>query len=145
MNDLYDTDVLDWSGHQAALLRRLAAGEWVNDQVDRENIVEEIESAGNEQFHAVTSLLMQAVAQRLKAIGWPDARDAANWQADARRFAIDAANRFTPSMARRLDIACNYHRAARILPDQMDGRSPMALPNACPWTLDELLAENPLS
>ncbi len=95
MNDLYETDILEWSEHQAALLRRLAAGERVDDHVDWENVVEEIESVGNEVVHAVSSRLMQAMAHRLKAIGWPDARDVANWQADARRFAIDAADRFT--------------------------------------------------
>lgn len=142
MNDLYETDILEWSEHQAALLRRLAAGERVNDQVDWENVVEEIESVGNEQTHAVSSLLMQAMAHRLKAIGWPDARDVANWQADARRFAIDAADRFTPSMQQRLDIARAYRRALRTLPDHIDGKPPLALPAECPWSLHELLAED---
>jgi hypothetical protein len=142
MNDLYATDILEWSEHQAELLRRLAAGERVNDQVDWENVVEEIESVGNEQIHAVSSLLMQAMAHRLKAIGWPDARDVANWQADARRFAIDAADRFTPSMQRRLDVARIYRRALRTLPDQMDDKPPLTLPPACPWSLQDLLAED---
>ena len=99
MSELYETDIVEWSEHQAALLRRLAAGERVNDQVDWANVVEEIDSVGNEQVHAVNSLLMQAMTHRLKAMGWPDARDLPNWQADARRFAIDAADRFTPSRA----------------------------------------------
>src|SRR5207344_1973018 len=42
MNDLYDTDTVLWAERQAALLRRMAAGERVNDQVDWENVVEEI-------------------------------------------------------------------------------------------------------
>lgn len=140
MNDLHETDILEWSEHQAALLRRLAAGERVNDQVDWGNVVEEIESVGNEQIHAVNSLLMQAMALRLKAMGWPDARDVANWQADARRFAIDAADRFAPSMRQRLDVARIYRRALHTLPDRMDGKPP--LPNECPWSLEELLAED---
>jgi hypothetical protein len=36
----YDTDLLLWSGRQADLLRRVAAGERVNDQVDWENVAE---------------------------------------------------------------------------------------------------------
>jgi len=44
MSDLYGTDLLLWSEQQAKLLRRVAAGEQVNDQVDWENVVEEIES-----------------------------------------------------------------------------------------------------
>ena len=142
MNDLYETDILEWSERQAAVLRRLAAGERVNDQVDWGNVVEEIESVGNEQVHAVGSLLMQAMAHRLKAMGWPDARDVVNWQADARRFAIDAADRFTPSMRQRLDLARIFGRALRVLPEQMDGKPPLALPTGCPWSLEELLAED---
>lgn len=144
MNDLYETDILEWSEHQAALLRRLAAGEQVNDQVDWENVAEEIESVGNEQIHAVSSLLMQAMAHRLRALGWPDARDVANWQADAGRFAIDAADRFTPSMQQRLDLARIYRRALRTLPDHLDGKPPLTLPAECPWSLQELLAEDVL-
>jgi len=142
MNDLYETDILQWSELQAALLRRLAAGERVNDQVDWRNLVEEIDSVGTEQVHAVGSLLMQAMAHRLKAMGRPDARDVVNWQADARRFAIDAADRFTPSMRRRLDLARIFGRALRVLPEHMDGKPPLALPAVCPWSLENLLAED---
>jgi hypothetical protein len=142
MNDLYETDILEWSGNQAALLRRLAAGERVNDLVDWGNVVEEIESVGNEQLHAVSSMLMQAMAHRLKVIGWPDMRDVAHWQADARRFAIEAADRFTPSMRQRLDLARVYQRALRILPEHVDGKPLLALPAECPWSLQELLAED---
>jgi hypothetical protein len=42
MSDHYDTDILRWAEHQTDLLRRLAAGERMNDQVDWENVVEEI-------------------------------------------------------------------------------------------------------
>jgi Domain of unknown function DUF29 len=142
MSKLYEADIVEWSEHQAALLRRLAAGERVNDQVDWANVVEEIESAGHEQVHAVSSLLMQAMAHRLKAMGWPDALDVPNWQADARRFATDAADRFTPSMRQRLDVVRIYRRALRTLPDSMDGGPPATLPADCPWSLDELLAED---
>ena len=47
MNDLYDEDVLLWSEQQAALLRRLAAGERVNEQIDWENVIDEVESVGS--------------------------------------------------------------------------------------------------
>ena len=47
MSDTYDTDIALWSVHQAELLRRMAKGERVNDQVDWENVAEEIEDMGN--------------------------------------------------------------------------------------------------
>jgi hypothetical protein len=98
MSDLYESDVLVWSEHQAALLRRLAAGERGNDQVDWRNVIEAVGSVGSEQLHSVESLLVQAIAHRLKAQGWPRARDVDNWQAEAERFRGDAVSRFTPSM-----------------------------------------------
>ena len=45
MSDLYDTDLVIWSERQAELLRRMAAGERVNDQIDWENVAEEIVQA----------------------------------------------------------------------------------------------------
>ena len=45
MNDLYDEDFVAWSERQAALLRRRAAGELVNDaEIDWTNVAEEIEA-----------------------------------------------------------------------------------------------------
>jgi hypothetical protein len=40
----YDIDFVLWAEHQAALLRRVATGERINDQVDWTNVIEEIES-----------------------------------------------------------------------------------------------------
>lgn len=64
MSDLYDTDVLTWSERQAALLQRVAAGERINDQVDWPNVIEEIESVGRSELHAIESLLFQTSRPR---------------------------------------------------------------------------------
>ena len=71
MGELYDVDVLEWSEHQARLLRRHAAGEPANEAPDWANIIEEIESVGREQMHAVESLLVQALVHDLKSEAWP--------------------------------------------------------------------------
>jgi hypothetical protein len=141
MSGIYDSDIVVWSDQQAALLRRLAAGERVNDLVDWANVIEEIESVGSEQLHAVSSLLTQAIIHRLKVMAWPDARDADNWHADAERFAGDVADRFVPSMRQRLDLAHIYRRALRAVPATMYGAPRPPLPSACPWSLDELLSD----
>jgi hypothetical protein len=141
MSDAYDADILLWSERQAQLLRRLAAGERVNDLIDWENVIEEVDSVGREQLHAVESLLFQALVYMLKARGWPDARDAENWRADARGFRAQAANRFAPSMRQRLDVDRLYRQALRALPPTMDGQAPQRLPADCPATLDELLSD----
>jgi len=141
MTDVYDADILLWSEQQTHLLRRLAAGERVNDLIDWENVIEEVDSVGREQLHAVESLLLQALVHMLKAQGWPDSRDAENWRADARGFRAQAANRFAPSMRQRIDLARIYRQAQRALPETMDGNPPQALPDDCPSTLDELLSD----
>jgi hypothetical protein len=137
----YDTDILLWSERQAEMLRQHAAGARENDAIDWANIIEEIESVGNEQLHAVTSLLRQALIHMLKAEAWPLSRDAPNWRADAIDFRIQAADRYAPSMRQRLDLARIYRQALRAVPETVDGQPPLPVPDVCPVTLDELLGE----
>ncbi|HEY1931002.1 MAG TPA: DUF29 domain-containing protein [Acetobacteraceae bacterium] len=140
MSDLYETDILEWSEQQAALLRRLAAGERVNDRhLDWANIAEEIEDVGSNRLHAVESLLGQALRHMLKADAWPQVRDAPVWRADAIDFRQQAARRFVPSMRQKIDVALLYRQALRALPEAFDGVPPLTVPEACPVTLDELL------
>ena len=143
MSELYDTDILMWSERQSQLLRRLASGERVNDQVDWQNVVEEIESVGNEQLHAVTSLLVQALVHMLKAEAWPFSREVPHWQSEARRFRGDAADRFAPSMRQKIDLARLYRRALHVMPETIDGQRPLPVPQVCSATLDELLDDKP--
>ncbi len=75
MSDLYGDDILLWSEQQAELLRQHRGGCRENDAIDWPNVIEEIESVGNEQLHAVESLLIQALAHMLKATAWPFWRD----------------------------------------------------------------------
>jgi hypothetical protein len=141
MSDTYETDILEWSEHQAELLRRHAAGEKLNEALDWANIAEEIESVGRDQLRAVNSLLVQALTHDLKASAWPLSREVLGWRAEARRFRGDAADRFTPAMRQRIDLASLYRRALRAMPEAIDGQKPLPVPETCPVTLDELLAE----
>ena len=142
MGELYEADVFEWSQHQAALLRRRAAGELVHEaELDWPHIAEEIESVGKEQLHAVESFLLQALLHDLKAEAWPLTSCVEGWRADARRFRIEAAARFTASMRQRVDLAKIYRRALKAMPDRIDGQPPLPVPDTCPVTLGELLAE----
>lgn len=62
----YDTDLLLWSERQAALLRRAAAGERVNDQVDWENVAEEIESLGKSDRRELTNRIRTILTHLIK-------------------------------------------------------------------------------
>jgi hypothetical protein len=140
--DLYDTDIVQWSERQAALLRRMAAGERVNDQVDWANVVDEVESLGRSEMRACASLLVQALLHDLKMAAWPNSTAVSGWREDARRFRWEAREAFAPSMRRRLDVARLYADALRELrrmPQGIDGKAPLPVPEQCPATLDELL------
>ncbi|MBN9559676.1 MAG: DUF29 domain-containing protein [Alphaproteobacteria bacterium] len=141
MVDLYDNDILTWSERQAALLRRVAAGEAPNETPDWENIVEEIESVGRSELHRTESLLIQALRHRLKIMASPDSPEVPHWQEEAVIFQMDAARAYQPAMKQRLDLAWIYRRARHRFPTQMDGQPPLPLPEICPVTLDELLSE----
>lgn len=136
----YENDILEWSEHQAALLRRAAAGERVNG-LDWPNIIDEVESVGLSELRSVASLLTQALAHMLKAEAWPSSREVPGWRAEARRFRDEAADRFTPSMRHRIDLVKLHRRAMRYLPETIDDQPPLPVPAVCPFTLDELLSE----
>ncbi|MBV9655528.1 MAG: DUF29 domain-containing protein [Acetobacteraceae bacterium] len=121
----YDTDILEWSEHQAALLRRVAAGEAPNEGPDWPNIIEEIESVGRSDLHRVESLLFQALVQMLKAEGWPLSLAAPGWRGDARGFRAQARRAFAPSMRQRIDLPGLYADAFKALPDTIDGQPPL--------------------
>ena len=139
----YDTDILEWSERQAALLRRRAAGELVNDaELDWPNIAEEIEDVGSNRLHAVESLLIQALRHMLKAEAWPLSRDAPGWRADAIDFRRQARRRFVPSMRQKIDMADLYADALAAVPETIGNQPPLPLPQICPVTLDELLGDS---
>jgi hypothetical protein len=95
--DLYYADILEWSERQAPLLRRAASGERVNE-VDWPNIIDEVESVGRGQLHAVEALLTQALLHMLKAEAWPQLSPVPGWRAEVRLFRRQAQRRFAPSM-----------------------------------------------
>jgi hypothetical protein len=141
MSDLYGDDIVIWSERQAELLRRIAAGEPVNEAPDWPNIAEEIEDVGRSELRSCRSLLRQALRHMLKAEAWPLSRDAPNWRADAIDIRRQARDGFTPSMRQKIDIAQLYADALAAMPDSQDGVPPLPIQTDIP-TLDELLSED---
>jgi len=141
MADLYNADVLEWSEHQARLLRQHAAGKAGNETPDWPNIIEEIESVGSSQLSRVKSLVRQALLHDLKCKAWPQSNEVPHWQSEARRFRADAADSFAPSMRQRIDVAKLYEKALYLMPESVDGQPPLPVPETCPVMLDELMEE----
>ena len=139
---LYERDALAWAEQQAALLRRLAAGERVNDAVDWPNVIEEVQDVGLSELRACQSLLEQALAHLLKLHALPQSQAARHWRDEIRAFLHDAQRRFTPSMRQRIGLDDLYDKAlerARAAAEDI-GITPRSLPDTCPFTLDDLLA-----
>ena len=146
MSDLYDTDAVTWAKQQAALLRRIAAGERINDQVDWQNVLGEIEDVGGRERDKVTEALVQAMRCKLCLLGWPHSTAAARWVAEVRIHLATARRRYRNSMRRYMTPESwqeDYQSALLETANYMAGEwpSPVALPSSCPWKLDELLAE----
>ena len=142
-DELYDTDILTWSERQAALLRRLAAGERVNASIDWSNVIEEIESVGRSERQACESLLRQALVHVLKLHLAPTSEAAPHWRGEVIGFLADASDRFSPSMRQPLDLPRLFAKARRqVLASGAASAAANRLPETCPFTVDELLDDN---
>jgi hypothetical protein len=138
-DDLYERDSLAWSERQAALLRRVARGERVND-VDWDHVVEEIEDVGISELNAAKSYLRQMIVHLLKLHGWPGLDADQHWRAEIAAFQTDLMDHFAPSMRQRIDLAKIYDRAKRQIELlSYGGKSTLPPPESCPVTLDQLL------
>lgn len=143
-DSLYDRDVLVWSEQQAALLRQLAAGERPNAPVDWPNVIEELEAVGRSELRSCESLLIQALVHLLKLNAWPGSSAASHWRGETASFLAGARRSFTPSMRQRIKLADLYADALyEVLAKTDDSGEPRALPDVCPFALDELLAGRP--
>jgi hypothetical protein len=140
---LYETNPLAWSEQQVGLLRRMVAGERVNDQIDWPNIIEEIESVGRSELRAITSALRIAIQHKLLLLGWPNALRVLDWEATARNQLAETHEVFRESMRKEINLQSLYRRAILATHQQMVDEGPPAtvLPDQCPFSLDELLAE----
>ena len=133
----YDTDILTWSERQAALLRRVAAGEAANEAPDWPHIIEEIEAVGQSQVDAVESWLYQALLHMLKAEAWPLSNAVPHWQAEAHSFRARARRRYRASMAQKLGsqacmpICCMRWQRRSI------GVPPLPVPDVSPVALGD--------
>ncbi len=138
----YDEDILAWSERQSTLLRRIAAGERVNDtDLDWPNIAEEIESVGRSELRACGSLLVQALLHQFRVWHGPTRPPCPAGRKSWIRFRQEAADAYAPSMRQHLNLDRLYRRALQRLPKQIDGQPPLPVPQTCPLTLDELLSE----
>jgi hypothetical protein len=140
MSDLYDEDVVTWSERQADALRRRAANE-----IDWDNVAEEIESVGNEQRLAVESLLTNIMQHLLQISAWPETAAVPHWQHEIDGWRVQVVRRLRRGPKLRGDMEAGladlYRDAVRSMYREVDGVPRPPVPEVCPFTLEELLAE----
>ncbi len=141
---LYERDALAWSDQQAGLLRRIAAGERLNEAVDWANVIEEVQDVGRSELRAVKGLLVQALVHLLKCHAWPGSGSAAHWRGELPGFLSGARRSFSPSMRQWINLDDLYADALYEMSAKVDDSGlPRSLPAVCPYGLDDLVAIRP--
>jgi hypothetical protein len=103
----YDVDFYAWTQRQGALLRRLAAGERLNDaDLDWPNIAEEIETLGRSERGAIASHITNIIEHLVKLETSPARDPRAGWKSTIRRSRIRVQDLLedSPSLRRLLPV-----------------------------------------
>jgi hypothetical protein len=135
----YDTDFYAWTQAQAKILR---GGDW--NLLDPTHLAEEIESLGIADEHAITRQLQRLLLHLLKWRYQPTHRTP-SWRRTIRQARDTIADRLdrSPSLrdypAQRLPLV--YRRARRDATDET-GLPLTTFPEACPWSIAQVLAED---
>lgn len=131
----YDSDFYSWSQEQGRLVRE---GRW--SEVDRENVAEEIESLGREQFNKLESALRVLLMHMLKWDHQPDRRSR-SWSVSiaTQRIELDDVLADNPGLKPRVDeaIARSYRKARLEAANETELRV-KTFPETCPYSFDDI-------
>ena len=133
----YDRDFYSWSLEQPRLVRE---GRW--SAVDRENVAEEIESLGREQFNKLESALRVLILHMLK---WDhqSRKRSRSWalSIEAQRVELDHVLSDNPGLKPRIGEAIERaYRRARIETAKETGLEKAAFPEECSYSWHDILA-----
>jgi hypothetical protein len=143
----YDEDYYAWTLTQAEALRRLAAERW-NGPLDLENLAEEVADLGKAARNAVFSQIERLIEHLLKLQFSGRTKPRRQWLIsidDARR---ELERHLTPTLRRELEAALpdlyrrERKRTARKLALFDEPEAAVRLPEACPYTLAQLIDED---
>lgn len=140
----YDTDILVWSEQQAALLRRRAAGELLNEaDLDWSNIAEEIESLGRSDRRELRSRVATILVHLIKLEASPATDPRAGWRVTVleQRAGLRDVRRDSPSLTRTVAavVAEEIEAAREIAAISLAGEEPRIDPATLTFTLDQVL------
>ena len=143
---LYRTDFYAWTRAQAEGLRRLAETR-PNLPLDLGHIAEEIEDLGMSERSTVISFARLIMQHFLLATHSPAAEPRQHWLDEVDEFRSQIEDKLTPTIRREVEAELDaiYGRARRNAARKMrrhgEHEAVAALPEACPYTLDQILGD----
>jgi Domain of unknown function DUF29 len=132
----YGHDFYSWLMEQA---RHLREGRF--DVLDRNNLAEEIESLGREQFNKLVSALRVLMAHVLKWDHQPSLRTR-SWVLTIEEQRIEIADVLAdnPGLRPRIgEAVCRAYRRARIEAARETGLDEAPFPATCPYSFDDII------
>ena len=144
----YDLDIYAWSQRQGALLRRLAAGDRVNDgDLDWPNIAEEIETVGRSERAAVASHIAKIIEHLIKLEASPAIEPRNGWQStiDRARGDVERLLEDSPSLRREVPafVSRELPRARRFASTALTrhNEKPRVDPQTLSYSEDQVLGD----
>ena len=133
----YERDFYSWLMEQA---RHVRAGRW--DALDRDNLAEEIESLGREQFNKLESAFRVLLIHFLK---W-DMQPSKRWRSwvlsiEAQRLELEDVLADNPGLKPRIGEAITRaYRKARVEAAKETGLDKATFPETCSYSLDDIVS-----
>ena len=141
-SDLYEQDFYAWAREQATLLR---AGRF--EELDLAHLTQEVDDLGEALYRSVRSRIRTIIEHLLKLQHSPAAEPRGLWLDTVHTQRADLEDDLTASLRRRLrsELPKQYVRAraaaARSLRRYGETAAADALPETCPYTLDQIAGD----
>jgi hypothetical protein len=140
--DLYQQDLYAWSKEQVELLRARRFAE-----LDLEHLIEEIEDVGGALRRSVRNRIRSILEHLLKLQHSPATEPRAGWRATVRAQRVKLRDALTPALHREvaqelLELYGDARAlAAGALRDHGERAAADALPQACPYSFDQITSD----
>jgi hypothetical protein len=140
LQQLYEIDDHLWLEETIKLLKTKNLG-----NLDIENLIEELENLGRNDFNKVRSLLKQIIIHLLLLEYWQEEyeRNYRHWQGEIIAFRDDLNNSLTTTLKNKLSQELDniYNVAVKIVSTKT-GLSKNVFSPSCPYSLGQLLDDN---
>ena len=141
----YDDDFFAWTQHQAMVLRTM---EVADNRFDRENVAEEIEDLGKSERDAVRSQIRRIIEHLLKLAYSPAQQPRFDWMASIAEARAALGDKISVTLRQDAEAVLpklyrdGRRQAELSLRGYGEDRAAEALPQSCPYSLDEICRED---